>query len=244
MISVGIDGVLPQKEALTSYADSSGEEEEYFSDASEGRRRGSRPSSPLRTPSPIPRTRVQKVDTRASYGEAPGSPAYKERLQDAVPDEIEILPEGRTSKRSSAFLEPPSSPGDMLAPRTVVEKIDPASPSYGEVPGTLAYEQRLADAAPDLVVKATETSKETPALSLRQMHESGNGAVAGNRVVPKTVITPVDGHQDHSQVPGDVAHERGKLQFICCLRRTIDPFQGRQRLIDQPDHCSREERHH
>src|SRR3954462_15436916 len=97
---------------ISHYVDSA--DDEYFSDASEGRRRPSRPESPLRSTSPIPKTRVERVDDKPSYGELPGSPAYEKRREDAVPDELEIVPEGRLRKRSSAqFLEPPPSPGGV-----------------------------------------------------------------------------------------------------------------------------------
>lgn len=48
----------------------------------------------------------------------------------------------------------------------MVEKVDPDQPSHGEVPGTLANEKRLADAVPDVVVKASDSegSPTPPAL--------------------------------------------------------------------------------
>jgi hypothetical protein len=36
----------------------------------------------------------------------------------------------------------------------IVEKIDPDEPSYGDVPGTEAYEKRRADAVPDAVIRS------------------------------------------------------------------------------------------
>jgi hypothetical protein len=43
----------------------------------------------------------------------------------------------------------------------VVEKVDPEEASHGEVPGTSAHEKRLADAVPDVVMKASD-SKDSP----------------------------------------------------------------------------------
>lgn len=166
--------------------DTSGDEEHY-SDASEGeKRRHSRPPSPLRSrpTSPIPRTRVERVDDEPRHGEQPGSPAYDRRMQDAVPDELEIVPEGRLSKRNScSSLQSGPSPGGTPIPLMVVEKIDPTAPSHGEVPGTAAYEQRQADAAPDVVLKASDSDKwpETFAPSL-----SGNATRPGP--IPETII--------------------------------------------------------
>ena len=75
------------------------------------------------------------------------------RIQDAVPDELEIVPDGKGSRRGSAQLEPDrtATPGGTPIPRTVVEKIDPESPSHGDVPGTPAHAIRKADAVPDII---------------------------------------------------------------------------------------------
>lgn len=55
----------------------------------------------------------------------------------------------------------PSTPktNALQIPRTVVEKVEPDSPSYGEVPGTLAHDMRRADAEPDEVVKAPDATR-------------------------------------------------------------------------------------
>ncbi|KAF2017584.1 hypothetical protein BU24DRAFT_388965 [Aaosphaeria arxii CBS 175.79] len=123
--------------------------EEHFSDASEGR------NAPA---SPIPTTRVERVDDEPAHGEVPGTEAYNKRIQDAVPDEVEVVPEGSRSRSTSrvSVSDRPLTPGGTPIPKTVVEKIDPSSPSYGDVPGTHAHQLRLADAEPDVIVKAPE----------------------------------------------------------------------------------------
>ncbi|KAJ5960110.1 uncharacterized protein N7479_007260 [Penicillium vulpinum] len=131
-------------------------DDEHFSDASEGN------PQPLPRPgrtSPVPRTRVERVDSSAQYGEIPGTAAFEKREQDAVPDEIEVIPEGSDGQTRSpaGSVDQTSSPEDLPIPRTVVEKVDPGVPSHGEVPGTLAHEQRLADAVPDVVTKAPDS---------------------------------------------------------------------------------------
>ena len=86
----------------------------------------------------------------------PGTDAYKLRTKDAVPDEVEVIPEGQRS-RASSRLRPedrPSTPGGTPIPRIVAEKIDPDQPSYGDIPGTTAYEMRKADAKPDEVIRS------------------------------------------------------------------------------------------
>lgn len=192
---------------ITDHVDSSADDE-YFSDASEGRRRPSRPESPLRSPSPIPKTRVERVDDKPSYGEVPGSPAYEKRREDAVPDELEIVPEGRLSKRSSTqFLEPATLPGGMVIPRTVVEKIDPSSPSYGDVPGTAAYEKRLADATPDLVLKSPVSGKQAAAFPLFSDTDGAERTQPPQIPIPETVITRVDSRPAHGELEETAAHE-------------------------------------
>jgi hypothetical protein len=125
--------------------------DEHFSDASEGQPRLSDATSP------IPVTRVERVDDEPAHGEVPGTDAYNKRTLDAVPDEVEIVPEGMRSRSASRVsADRPLTPGGTPIPKTVVEKIDPDQPGHGDVPGTLAHQQRLADAEPDAVVRAPE----------------------------------------------------------------------------------------
>jgi hypothetical protein len=182
---------------LTGTEESS--EDEYFSDASEGRRRASRPQTPA---SPIPRTRIERVDDTPAYGEVPGTAAYARRAQDAVPDEVEVS--GRLSKRSSQYLEPPTTPGGTLIPRTVVEKVDPSSPSYGEAPGSKGYSHRKADSVPDLVLKAPEPGK-------KKGPEAETSPSSGQSPpIPETIVTRVDSNPAYGEVDGTKAKERRK----------------------------------
>ncbi|PNS21585.1 Peptidyl-prolyl cis-trans isomerase-like 4 [Sphaceloma murrayae] len=125
--------------------------DEHFSDASEGQGNRSRSGT---ASSPVPVTRVERVDDEPRYGEVPGTSAYNLRAQDAVPDEIEVVPEGMRSRSASRLSESdrPLTPGGTMIPKTVVEKVEPENPSYGEVPGTEAWEKRRADAEPDEVL--------------------------------------------------------------------------------------------
>jgi len=128
--------------------------DEHFSDASEGRIGNSS--------SPIPTTRVERVDDEPAHGEVPGTAAYKMRTQDAVPDELEVVPEGQRSRSASQVFRDegrrPSTPGGPAVPKLVVEKVEPEKPSHGEVPGTDAYEMRKADATPDEVITSPVTA--------------------------------------------------------------------------------------
>jgi hypothetical protein len=138
---------------LTATLESSDGSEDFV-DASEGDRLPPRSGGE----SPIPITRVEKVDDEPTYGEVPGTTAYKLRTADAVPDEVEVLPAGSRS-RSASRVSRPSTPGGMDIPKIVAEKIDPDEPSYGDVPGTAAYEMRKADAIPDEIIKSPDSAR-------------------------------------------------------------------------------------
>lgn len=104
------------------------------------------------------------MDDQPSYGEVPGTDAYSKRAQDAVPDEVEVVPEGSRSRSASrvSLSDRPYTPGGTQIPKTVVEKVDPDAPSYGDVPGTEAFELRAADAVPDVVLKAPQPPEKKP----------------------------------------------------------------------------------
>lgn len=178
--------------------------DDEFQDAAEDGRRASRPVTPS-SPS-VPITRVEKVDDDPRHGEVPGTPAYDKRRQDAVPDEIEIVPDGRLSKRGSRqFLDTPLSPGGTPIPRTVVEKVDPNSPSYGDEPGTSAYRKRMADAVPDMTLANPD-----PARGSRFKDGGSHNRSSSTASVPETVVTRADDEPAHGEVPGTAAAEMRK----------------------------------
>ena len=76
-------------------------DDEHFSDASEGHSNLQTKSPQSGRTSPVPRTRVERVDDSAQHGEVPGTEAYEIRTQDVVPDEIEVVPEGSHSRDPS-----------------------------------------------------------------------------------------------------------------------------------------------
>lgn len=133
--------------------------DDHFSSASEGSKRLS---------VEIPITRVERVDDTAAHGEVPGTPAYNLRTQDAVPDEIEVVPEGRRSRSATqsrsrshsalSMTSRPDTPGGSPIPKTIVERVDD-KPAHGEVKGTPAFEMRQADAAPDEVRTAPPVTR-------------------------------------------------------------------------------------
>ena len=168
----------------------SSDSDDHFSDAQSGLEPSGR-ASPV-----VPLTRIEKVNDEPSHGEAPGTDAYAMRESDAKPDEVAVIPEKDND------LEPRSAtPGRHPIPTTLVEKIDPSSPTHGEVPGTLAHENRAANAVPDPVVKSGERSCSSSTTS---------GSTPGDLPIPITKVEKVDSELSHGEVPGTNAFEKRK----------------------------------
>ncbi|KAI6779609.1 uncharacterized protein J7T54_008227 [Emericellopsis cladophorae] len=97
--------------------------------------------------SPVPTTRVERVDDEPAHGEVPGTEANKMREADAQPDEIAVIPEDDTESQSTGHNE--------KLPATVVE----------EAPGSMGPRsqefvgKRQADAPPDVVVSPSAEEK-------------------------------------------------------------------------------------
>ncbi|EED16555.1 conserved hypothetical protein [Talaromyces stipitatus ATCC 10500] len=194
-------------------AQESASEDDHFSDAIEGEPQShSRKSS--RAASPVPITRVERVDDEPRHGEVPGTLAYDKRTQDAVPDEVEIVPEGSRSRSSSRVREP-TSPGGTPIPRTTVIKVD-ETPSYGEVPGTDAYDKRKADAVPDLVLKTTGDEQKPQELHREDSDQS----------VPETRLFRVDSLPKEPGSPGLHAHRRSPSDALPDVIETVHDTTG------------------
>ncbi|KAJ5661120.1 uncharacterized protein N7484_000492 [Penicillium longicatenatum] len=183
----------------------SSSDDDHFSDASEGHAQ-LKQSPPSGNTSPVPSTRVERVDDSAQHGEIPGTEAYEKRAQDAVPDEIEVIPEDTQSKDQAASgpQDRPITPEASPIPHTVVEKVDPEEPSYGEVPGTEAHEKRLADAVPDIVTKAPDhESNEAPSLD-----DTPSDNDSTTQPIPETRVSKVDTLPlDEVSSSGPTAHQ-------------------------------------
>lgn len=152
--------------------------------------------------SPVPITRIEKVDSEPSYGEIPGTEAYKRRSEDAQPDEIAVITDASSLKREGFAVDRPSTPGGHPIPMTIVEKLDTSSPSYGEVPGTAAYKRHEADAVPDVIMKLG-SNPGTPS-------RSRAGSTPGDLPIPITKVERVDSSPSYGEVPGTEAYEKRK----------------------------------
>jgi len=154
----------------------------------------------------------------------PGTFAYEIRQQDAVPDEIQILPEsaeGAESKDASPAgpQDRPLTPGDSPIPRTMVEKVDPGSLSYGEVPGTVAYEKRQADAVPDVVKSADDPDDVRPPLSVDDLSSDTN---LPDKEIPETKISQVEIMPTEEELPSHPkAHQRSPSDAVPDIVETV-----------------------
>ena len=110
------------------------------------------------------------------------------RMQDAVPDELEIIPDGEESKHASGLASQHSnnSGTSIPIPKTVVQKVDPIFPAYGEVPGTTAHSIRRADAVPDVIVQvndpeitsSSESERTSPGIPALETGTAKSGTVS------------------------------------------------------------------
>ncbi|KFY06331.1 hypothetical protein V492_08074, partial [Pseudogymnoascus sp. VKM F-4246] len=131
----------------------------HFSDARSDRAAFSRTSSP------IPTTRVERVDHEASYGEVPGTAAYDQRSEDARPDEIAF------AESASSAADPVSRPLTPI-PQTVLEEAPP-SPIRGHFRGPSTPKVHPADAQPDRVIHIPDSGSASA--------EEEEGDVSGTR---------------------------------------------------------------
>lgn len=118
----------------------------------------------------------------------------------------------------SSYLNPPLSPGGTPVPLTVVEKVDPEDVSYGEKPGTPAFEKRRMDAVPDLVYKVgdwdPESSENVPSRSLAESP------------VPETKLSRVDSLPERATSPSS---------FTAHKRRMSDAVPDKVEVVSDPE---------
>ncbi|KAI1814373.1 hypothetical protein GGS20DRAFT_548828 [Poronia punctata] len=126
--------------------------DDHFSDAQ------STPGNSDRAVSPIPKTRIEKIDDEPSYGEVPGTEAYSKRSKDASPDEIAIIPDDQSVSKAAGN-SPTSRDMPAPVPKTVVDETEDAPGS-----STHHFHEHVhrADAAPDFVRKPDGTGEANP----------------------------------------------------------------------------------
>ena len=116
------------------------------------------------------------------------------RAQDAMPDELEVIPECREKGTGVGEQDQARSPGTASIPKTIVEMIGSTPPSHSDVHGTAAHSNRRADAVPNIIMHASRP-------------EQGVSDSSDEMPIPKTVVTKVDEAPSHGEVPGTEVHE-------------------------------------
>ena len=115
------------------------------------------------------------------------------RAQDAIPDELEVIPEGGVKAATVDKQAQPTTSSTSSIPKTVVEMIDSTTPSHSDGYGTAVHSNRRADAVPNAVTHASHP-------------EQGSCGSSDEIPIPKTVVTKVDETPSHGEVPGTEAH--------------------------------------
>lgn len=161
------------------------------------------------------------MDDAPSHGDIPGTSAYEKRELDAVPDEVEVISRSR-SPSTAGQRRRSVTPGGTRIPQTMVEKVDPDQPSYGDVPGTEAYEKRKADAVPDVV---TKTSESTSTSGSPTDPDEVNTTTTS---VPGTLVSEVDTLQDDETLhSGPLAHRRRPSDTLPDTTETVSDPPGK-----------------
>lgn len=122
------------------------------------------------------------------------------RAQDAVPDEVEIIPEDGGKEMNISGQDKPMAPGGIPIPKTVVEKIDSTNPGHEHIHGAAAHSSRRADAVPNEIIQVSEPEQGV-------MDQPSSIVWSDETPIPKTVVTKVDEQASHGEVPGTEAHE-------------------------------------
>src|SRR5262249_49951622 len=116
---------------------------------------------------------IEKVSDEPSYGEVPGTAAYQQRVEDAAPDEIAVIPDEKEKAIIQRRRELSVSSHRSI-PKTVVEE----SP---DSPGSIAHSNKRhrADPPPDLVFRVSSEPKDSDDVSGGKSLPSGTPGTDG-----------------------------------------------------------------
>lgn len=148
---------------------------------------------------------MEKVDSEPSYGEVPGTDAYKMRIEDAQPDQIAVMPGDESTKPKSLPIDRPSTPGGHPIPITVVEKVDALSETLRGLPGTSSRHVHKADAEPDVVLDSSEARRMSP-----EALRSRAASIPRDMPIPVAKVEKADSIPSHGDESGTDAYEMRK----------------------------------
>lgn len=109
--------------------------------------------------SPVPKTRVEKVDNEPSYGQVPGTEAYGKREEDAMPDEIALPPAATSPGLDQGSPTSDASSESHTAPKTIVSESAGSTGPHSEEFKESIEEAHRKDATPDVVTHADDTAE-------------------------------------------------------------------------------------
>lgn len=117
--------------------------------------------------SPVPKTRVERVDLEPAHGEVPGTEAHRIREEDAKPDEIAIAPDSTSLPSEQDSPPSDSSSASHTPPKTVVSETTGSTGPHSEEFQERLEEAHKADAIPDAVTQVDDVAEgeETDATS-------------------------------------------------------------------------------
>ncbi|KAG0641568.1 hypothetical protein HOY80DRAFT_883078, partial [Tuber brumale] len=169
-------------------------------------------------------------DSMQVHSETPSgyTSSNEDHFSDA-PEGPDAAAEVDNDKRLPTSLLLPSLPS---IPLVLVEKID-ERPSHGEVPGTGAFERRMADASPDVI--RIQPLPDLPAAvpgafggdpegEDQEKEEESKGKVETPRSdVPITIVERVDSTPAHGEIPGTEAFSKRLADAAPDVIRTATP---------------------
>lgn len=216
---------------------------------------------------PIPLTIISKLDDEPSHGEVPGTEAFEQRTADAPADVIRIDENETPKKRGMNITIPgpfdgsdcdadndddddvestPETPKSSV-PITIVERVDDI-PAHGEVPGTEAFEKRLADAQPDVI----RASSPIPTMVVQRIEPDKpyHGEVPGTEAYDKRSADAqpdviVRWNEEEDRITRRVQSQREKIEKMVLGGGTavvvpISPLHGRARSVSPNTSKSKE----
>lgn len=213
--------------------------EDHFSDAPEGPDAAAEGDTNSKRLPTSPLVLVGETDERG----VPGTEVFEKRTADGSPDMTLIQPSpnlpvaiprafGGDSEGEEQEKEEVETPRSEI-PITIVERVD-STPAHGEVPGTEAFEKRLADAAPDVIRTATSSPIPVTVVSVVDSGKPLHGEVLGTeahkmRTADAQPDVVVRWNEEEDKIARKVRSERERIEKLVMdpgRARSVSPGQG------------------
>ena len=213
--------------------------EDHFSDAPEGPDAAAEGDNNSKRLPTSPLVLVEETDERG----VPGTGMFEKRTADGSPDMTPIQPPsnlpveiprafGGDPEGEEQEKEEVETPRSEI-PITIVERVD-STPAHGEVPGTEAFEKRLADAAPDVIRTAASSPIPVTVVSVVDSGKPLHGEVLGTeahnmRTADAQPDVVVRWNEEEDKIARKVRSERERIEKLVMdpgRARSVSPGQG------------------